>query len=249
MDVRGAARDSALVTVTGNLLFDNLPKQVRVGCLQVAQRYEVEFGEEIFRENDLVSHAFFPVNAVCSVTVKLKAGSKAEVALVGREGFIGVSLLHGPRASWFGATVQIPGCGYWIPLPQLADLFNRNASFREAILLYTWYSFNVLARSGPCNGNHSITERLARWLLTAQDCVRHAVFPFTHNAASQLLAAARPSLSLAAAKLKSMRSIDYRRGKVMIVDRRKLEELTCECYEITRRYQQFLPWMDTKRAT
>jgi CRP-like cAMP-binding protein len=234
------------VTVTGNLLFDSLPKPVRTVCLQVAERDDVGFGEEIFRENDLVSHAFFPANSVCSITVRLKSGNKAEVALIGREGFIGVSLLHGPRTSWFGATVQAPGFGYRIPLPLLADLFNRNAAFREAMLLYSWYLFNVLARSGPCNGSHSIRERLARWLLTAQDCAGKAVFPFTHHGVSEMLAAARPSLSLAAAKLKSMRCIDYRRGKVAILNRRKLEEMTCECYETTKRFQQFLPWLRTK---
>ena len=234
---------------TGNLLLDSLPSGARRTCLQSGERCEVECGQEIFRENDLASHAFFPVGAVCSMTIGLNSGAKTEVALVGAEGFIGVSLIHGPRHSWFGATVQVSGLGYWMPLPVLADLFNRNRPFREAMLLYSWYSFNVLGRSAPCSGSHSITERLARWLLATQDRVKRATFPFTHYGASEMLAAARPSVSLAAGRLKAARVIGYKRGQIAILDRRRLEQMACECYETMQRYEQFLPWLPGAKAS
>ena len=118
-----------------------------------------------------------------------------------------------------------------------------NAALRDAVFTYAGFALNIVGRSVACNSYHSIAERLARWLLILHDRVERDELALTHEMLSQMLAATRPRVSLAAAKLRSLRTIDYRRGVVHILDRKRLEQVACECYEATRRNRQVLPWV------
>jgi len=232
-----------MAEVSGNLLLDALPAPVRRECLEAGERISVAIGEEIIRQGDKVKSAFFPASAACSLTIGLKSGDKAECASVGAEGLIGLSLVNGAPRSPFSAIVQIPGDGYRMPLEALAELLRRHRSLHDAVLVYCGFALNVLGRSVACNSFHSIVERLARWLLMIHDRVEGDELLLTHNALSQMLAATRPRVSLAAAKLRTAQLIDYQRGVVRIRDRKGLEQISCECYEATKKYEQHLPWM------
>ena len=144
------------------------------------------------------------------------------------------------RAS--AAVVQIAGSGYRMPLSSFAELLQHNRPLREAILLYAGFALNVVGRSVACNSYHSIVERLARWLLMTRDRVERDELSLTHDMLSQMLTATRPRVSLAAGKLRAMQVIDYQRGVVRILDRERLEQVSCECYEANRKYLQLLPW-------
>jgi len=227
---------------SGNLLLDSLPAVARRPCLEVAEPIEVRAGEELITQGDRTKYAFFPASAVCSVTMGLKTGDKAECASVGAEGMIGVALLASPPRSHFAAIVQIPGRGYRVPLPALNELLHQHRALRDAVFLYAGFALNLVGRSVACNSYHSIVERLARWLLVVHDRVERDELTLTHEMLSQMLAATRPRVSLAAAKLRAMNTIEYQRGLVRILDRKRLEQASCECYEATRRYRQLLPW-------
>jgi CRP-like cAMP-binding protein len=232
-----------MADTTGNLLLDWLPATSRRACLEASERVEVTLGEQIVTQGDRCPHAFFLANAVCSLTMGLKSGNKAECASVGAEGMIGVSLLAAPPRSSFSAIVQIPGIGYRVPVPAMDELLQSQRPLRDALFVYAGFALNVVGRSVACNSYHSIGERLARWLLVLHDCAEHDELAFTHDMLAQMLAATRPRVSLAAAKLRSLRTIDYQRGVISILDRKRLEQFACECYEATRRQRQVLPWV------
>lgn len=232
-----------MADTSGNLLLDSLPPATRRACLEAAEKVELRTGEEIVVQGERSRSAFFPASAVCSLTMVLKSGDKAECASVGAEGMIGISLIATPPRSAFSATVRAPGLAYRLPLASLGGLLQQHRALRDAVLVYTGVALNVVGRSVACNSYHSIVERLARWLLVLHDRVEREELELTHDMLSQVLAATRPRVSLAAAKLRSLRTIDYRRGLIRIVDRKRLEQVACECYETTRRYHQLLPWL------
>ena len=227
---------------SGNLLLDALPPAVRGPCLEAGEAVEMRLGEQIVTQGERTRYAFFPASAVCSLTMGLKSGDKAECASVGAEGMIGVSLLIGAARSPFSAIVQVAGAGYRVPLPALGELLQDNAALRDAVFVYAGYALNVVGRAVACNSYHSIVERLARWLLMTQDRTEREELALTHDMLSQMLAATRPRVSLAAGKLRALRTIDYQRGVIRILDRKRLEQVACECYDATRRYLQLLPW-------
>jgi len=228
---------------TGNMLLDSLPATTRRACVALAERIDLQLGEEIVTQGDRSRYAFFPATAVCSLTMGLGTGDKAECASVGAEGMIGVSFLATPPRSAFSAIVQIPGVSFRVPLPSMGQLLEHHRALRDAVFVYAGFALTVAGRSVACNSYHSIAERLARWLLILHDRVEHDELALTHDMLSQMLAATRPRVSLAAAKLRDLRTIDYRRGVVHILDRKRLEEVACECYEATRRQRQLLPWV------
>lgn len=232
-----------MVDTSGNLLIDSLPTASRRACLDLADEVNLAAGEEIVVQGERSKFAFFPAGAVCSLTMVLKSGDKAECATVGAEGMIGVSLITTPPRSAFSAVVQVPGLAYRVPLASLSELLQQHRALRDAVLAYTGFALNVVGRSVACNSYHSIVERLARWLLVVHDRVDRDELALTHDMLSQVLAATRPRVSLAAAKLRSLRTIDYQRGVVRILDRKRLQDVACECYETTRRYHQLLPWL------
>ena len=232
-----------MADTSGNLLLDSLPLATRRACLDAAESVELGAGEEIVVQGERSRSAFFPASAVCSLTMVLKSGDKAECATVGAEGMIGVSLIATPPRSAFSAVVQVAGLAYRLPLASVGELLQQHRALRDAVLAYTGFALNVVGRSVACNSYHSIVERLARWLLVLHDRVEREELELTHDMLSQVLAATRPRVSLAAGKLRSLRTIDYQRGLVRIVDRKRLEQVACECYETTRRYNQLLPWL------
>jgi CRP-like cAMP-binding protein len=232
--------------MTGNLLLDHLPAPLRRLVLEQGETVSVDIGEEILQQGEVATHVFFPASAICSVTVGLKSGDKAEAAVVGREGFVGISLLCGDPISAYAAIVHVKGVGYRVPLGVLTDLVGRDAALRDAMLRYAGYRLNVLGRSVACNAYHSISERLARWLLLTQDRIGADEVPLTHETLSQMLAATRPRVSLAAGKLRASGTIDYRRGLFRILDRKQLERTACECYEATKADNKILPWLPSR---
>lgn len=229
---RDAAAGETMRGDTGNALLDTLPASPRRLCQKAL--VELPSGTQLVRQGERITQAFFPTTAVCSISVELASGNKAETAIVGSDGFIGVPLLLGVPVSNASKRVQVSGEGYLMSAAQLMELSRQHEGFRRALFGYSAYRLHLASRSVACNSFHSIPERLARWLLFTHDRAGKDEFQLTHEALSQVLAATRPRVSEAAAKLKATRIIDYRSGKVRILDRKRLEALSCECYGETR---------------
>lgn len=218
---------------TGNNILDALPSLVR----KTVQKslISVPAGTVLFTQGERVTHAFFPTTAVCSLVVELASGDKAETGTVGADGFVGVPLVLGMPVSHSSSVIQQSGDGYRLAARSVLDLCKHHESFRKALFGYTGYCLHLASRSVACNSFHSIVQRLARWLLFAHDRAAQNDFHLTHEVLSAMLAATRPRVSQAAGRLKADGIIDYRRGKVRILDRPRLESVSCECYEETKR--------------
>ena len=218
---------------TGNDILDALPLAVRRPLHN--SLVPLDAGSQLFGQGERITHAYFPTTAVCSLVVELSSGDKAETGMVGRDGYLGASLVLGMPTSVASGIVQIPGEGYRMPAKSLLDLCKHHEGFRKALFNYAAFSLLVSNRAVACNSFHSIVQRAARWLLFAHDRAGKDEFQLTHEVLSSMLAATRPRVSQAAAKLRSDGVIDYRRGKVRILDRARLEKASCECYAETRK--------------
>jgi len=218
---------------TGNKVLDALPpaarKSVDKALIQLAS------GEQLFGQGERITHVFFPTTAVCSLVVELASGDKAETGTVGRDGFLGAPIVLGEFTSHSSGVVQVPGEGYRVSARSVLDLCKQHDAFRKALFHYAAYCLHVASRAVACNSFHSIVQRAARWLLFAHDRAGKDEFPLTHELLSAMLAATRPRVSQAAAKLRADGIIDYRRGTMRVLDRQRLEKVSCECYEETKR--------------
>jgi CRP-like cAMP-binding protein len=217
---------------TGNSILDELPPSVQ--RMQRKALVDLPAGTRLVSQGERITHIFFPTTAVCSLVVELASGDKAETGAVGRDGFVGVPLVLGAPISLSSGTIQVGGAGYRMSARNVLELCKQYESFRRALFGYTAFMLHLASRSVACNSFHSIVQRLARWLLFAHDRAGKDEFPLTHEGLSAMLAATRPRVSQAAAKLKKAGIIDNRRGMMRILDRRRLESISCECYEETR---------------
>jgi CRP-like cAMP-binding protein len=187
-----------------------------------------------------IKFCYFPNTCMVSILTLMNDGKSIEVGLAGRESFVGSPLLAGFRTSGNRAVVQAEGTAYRIDTetflkvldgsPQLNRLLTRNA--HKA-------AFQV-SQIAACNRLHEIEQRLARWLLMTQDRVRTDVLPLTHDFLAQMLGVNRSTVTICAGMLQEAGLIEYRRGKVHVLDRGRLEEASCECYETMK--QQLLTW-------
>lgn len=217
---------------TGNRILDELPQSTQPAFRK--KLVELAVGTQIVSQGRRITTMFFPTTAVCSLVIELASGDKAETAAVGRDGFVGVPVVLGIPVSQSSGVIQVAGAGYSIQPREVLDLCKEHDAFRKALFGYAAFRLHLASRSIACNSFHSIVQRLARWLLFAHDRAGTMEFPMTHESLSTMLAATRPRVSQAAAKLRAAGIIDYRRGTVSIRDRARLKAVSCECYEETK---------------
>ena len=200
--------------------------------------------EHVSLPNHLVIHeaggnlefAYFPNRGLISLVVVMKNGKTAEAGIVGKEGFTGTLAAVGLSRSTLQAVIQITGDGFRV---EVAALQNTLASAPHLQLMLSRYAAirgMQVAQTAACNRLHDIEQRLARWLLMTQDRVDSRSLPITHDFLATMLGTDRPTVSLAAAVLQRKKLIEYPRGAVMIVNRKKLEDSACECYAVIRQY-------------
>jgi CRP-like cAMP-binding protein len=180
--------------------------------------------------------AYFPNRGLISLVVVMNDGRTAEAGIVGNEGFTGIPVAVGLSRSPLQAVVQISGDGFRV---EVAALQNTLESTPHLLLMLSRYAVvqgMQVAQTAGCNRLHDIKQRLARWLLMTQDRVDSEFLPITHDFLATMLGTDRPSVSLAAGIFQREQLIEYTRGAVKIVNRKKLEDSACECYGITQQY-------------
>lgn len=219
--------------MTGNRILDELPPSGQRSLQKLLA--SLSLGSEVLTPGERITHVLFPTTALCSLIVELESGDKAESATVGCDGFVGVPVVLGASLSDVRGVVEVAGEAYRLPVKTVLDLCRENDAFRRALFGYSAFRLHLASRTLACNSFHSIVQRMARWLLFLQDRVGRSDFRLTHERLSAMLAATRPRVSQAAARLKGDGIIDYRRGLIRIVDRARLEAIACECYSQTRR--------------
>jgi CRP-like cAMP-binding protein len=187
----------------------------------------------LFRPGDRVTHAYFPTNSIVSLLTELEDGMGMEVGLVGRDGMVGISAILGGDETKV-ATVQAQGEALRIPADRLREEFKRGGVMQSAILRYTHALMTQISQSVVCTARHKVEGRLARWLLMYHDRLDTDEFELTHEFMANMLGVRRPGVSEIAHRLQEMGLIRYQRGRVMILDRKGLEEFVCECYAVVK---------------
>src|SRR6202140_773666 len=183
-----------------------------------------------------VEFAYFPNRGLISLVVVMKDGKTVEAGIVGNEGFTGTPAAVGLSSSPLQAVVQITGDGFRIEVGALQNTLESAPHFRLMLSRYAAIRGMQVAQTAACNRLHDIEQRLARWLLMTQDRVDSGSLPITHDFLATMLGTDRPTVSLAAGVLQRKELIEYTRGTVRIVNRKKLEHSACECYGVIRQY-------------
>ncbi len=217
---------------TGNLFLDTLPIDSARTIVAKLEQTTLASGDTIARERIAIERAFFPVNGAISSVTTMLDGTIIEVSLVGREGFYGIPLVLGKDASGNDAMVQIPGRMLSIDASAFVALLSADAALMQRSSSYVLSTIDTISQFTGCNRLHPINERLARWLLMAQDRVDGDTLFLTHEYLATMLGVRRPGVSIAASALEEAGLIEYVRGRIGIRDRAGLEAAACECYAV-----------------
>lgn len=203
---------------------------------------EIELASEtiLHESRTRPSHAFFLTSGLASVLAVTTIGFASEVGVVGREGFIGSLHLIGPVDAPTHCRMQLAGAAVRIPLDHLQTAFRQDADVHRRILEFVQAQTHTLGQVAGCHRIHGASQRLTRWLLTAQDLTDSAVIDVTQEVLSQILGTKRVTIAAVAGQLQRDRLIEYRRGHIHIMNREGLEAVACDCYSAIRELHQGL---------
>ena len=200
-------------------------------------------GKVLYESGDTLRHIYFPLDCIVSLLYVMQSGSSAEISVVGNEGIVGVALFMGGESTPSRAIVQSGGVGYRLPAQRLKDEFNRHGALMHLLLRYTQALITQMAQTAVCNRHHSIDQQLCRWLLLSLDRLRGNKLLMTQELIANMLGVRREGVTEAAGKLQKQGVIEYKRGHISVLNRHKLEQLSCECYEVVRREtERLLPY-------
>jgi CRP-like cAMP-binding protein len=188
----------------------------------------------LYEANSPITHAYFPTSGCVSMVNVMEEGS-VEVGMIGYEGWAGLPLLLGDDRMPTRAFVQLSGESYRMTAAAFAKAVEKYPAFARLLNRHSLALFNQAAQSVACNRLHTLESRCARWLLMTHDRTRLEEFVITHDSLSYMLGVHRPAVTLAAGMLQRAGLIRYTRGRVSVVNRRGLEGVACDCYEVTRR--------------
>lgn len=217
-----------------NGVIARLPPPSRERLLAAASVVALPIGTCVFRQGDRIESLHFPLSGLASVMSCLSDGDEVEVALVGREGCIGLPLLLGRRTMNVDVVVQAAGEALRVPAAAVLRLAADCVTTRDVLLQYVDAVLINVQSAAACNRVHPLVQRLARRLLMCHDRLDGDAFAMTHESLARMLGVRRASVTVAAEGLQRTNAIAYRRGRVTIVDRAALERLSCECYATSR---------------
>ena len=189
---------------------------------------------QVLYDSGRLDHVYFPITAIVSLLHRMRDGLGAEVAIVGNDGFVGVSQLLGGDAMPGKAVVLRSGSAFQLPSYRLREEFAREPSVREILLRYTQALMTQVAQTVVCNRHHTLEQQLSRWLLLSMDLMPAADLAITQESIANLLGVRRERITEAAGKLRDAGLIRYRRRHIFITDRAGLESRACECYSVVR---------------
>jgi CRP-like cAMP-binding protein len=191
-------------------------------------------GKILYHAGDAVGHAFFPrAGMICLLSTTVN-GRTIEVGMIGNEGMSGISIILRSAVTPCRIMVQLAGDAFRLRGDVLRAEFNRGGRFQDLLLRYTHALLIQIAQSAACNGFHTVEERLCRWLLVSRDRVQTDTIHLTQEFLSLMLGVPRTSVTMIAVGLQKRGLIRYSRGRISILDRRRLEAASCECYRLVR---------------
>jgi len=203
---------------------------------------ELALGQVVYEAGRTLTHVSFPTTAIVSLLNVLEDGASAEIAVVGHEGILGISLFMGGESTPSRAVVQSAGHGFRLSSHALKEEFGRNGASMHLLLRYTQALITQMTQTAVCNRHHTLDQQLCRWLLLSLDRLTGNDLVMTQELIANMLGVRREGVTEAALKLQKLGLIRYARGHITVLDRPGLEERTCECYAVVKKeYDRLLP--------
>jgi CRP-like cAMP-binding protein len=207
---------------------------------------ELTLGQVLYESGGTLTHVYFPTTAIVSLLYVMEDGGSAEIAVVGNEGLVGVSLFMGGGSTPSRGVVQSAGKGYRLPAAALKEEF-KLAPVLHLLLRYTQALITQMAQTAVCNRHHSLDQQLCRWLLLSLDRLQGDELVMTQELIANMLGVRRGSVTFAALKLQKAGCIEYARGHITVLDRPGIEERCCECYMVVKKeYDRLLPDLESR---
>ena len=225
-----------------NRLLAALPPEIRVLLEPHLELVPLKLGASVYEAGAKQPYVYFPTNAIVSLLYVMKNGASAEIAVVGNEGLVGISLFMGGETTPSRAVVQSAGDAYRLRAKVLKAEFEFGGALQHLLLRYTQALITQMAQTAVCNRHHSIEQQLCRWLLLSVDRLPSNVLTMTQELIANMLGVRREGVTASAGKLQEAGLIHYSRGRITILDRVKLEKRVCEFYAVVKKeFDRLLP--------
>jgi len=225
-----------------NRLLGTLPPADLQRWLPQLEAVELPLGHVLYESGRALSHVYFPTTAIVSLLYVMENGASAEIAVVGNEGVVGISLFMGGESTPSRAVVQSAGRGLRVRANTIKQEFEKAGPAMHLLLRYTQALITQMAQTAVCNRHHSLDQQLCRWLLLSLDRLHGSELVMTQELIANMLGVRREGVTEAALKLQKLGLIRYSRGRITVLDRPKLEKRTCECYAVVKKeYDRLLP--------
>jgi CRP-like cAMP-binding protein len=227
---------------TENHLLAALPDAEWRRWLPQLERVEMPLGQVLYESGGMLSHVYFPTTAIVSLLYVMENGASAEIAVVGNEGIVGISLFMGGDSTSSRAVVQSAGLGLRLKAQIMKEDFNRAGPVLHLLLRYTQALITQMAQTAVCNRHHSLDQQLCRWLLLSLDRLKGNELVMTQELIANMLGVRREGVTEGALKLQQAGLIRYARGHISVLDRDGLQKRSCECYGVVKKeYDRLLP--------
>lgn len=220
---------------TQNNILAALPSEVQKRIFPYLEEASMPLGKVLYEAGDKMRYVYFPTDCIVSLLYVMESGASAEISVVGKEGLVGISLFMGGESTSSRAVVQSGGRGYRLLGQRLVDEFNRHGELMSLVLRYTQALITQMSQTAVCNRHHSIDQQLCRWLLLSLDRLPSNHLVMTQELIANMLGVRREGVTEAVGRLQKLGVIEYRRGHIEVVNRPKLETLSCECYAVVKR--------------
>lgn len=230
-----------------NHLLASLPAAELARWLPQLESVDMPLGYVVYEPGSTLAHVYFPTTSIVSLLYVMENGASAEIAVVGNDGVVGVSLFMGGGSTPSRGVVQSAGRGFRLKASVMNEEFQRAGPVLHLLLRYTQALITQMAQTAVCNRHHTLDQQLCRWLLLSLDRLQDNKLVMTQELIANMLGVRREGVTEGALKLQRAGLISYTRGRITILDRPGLEKRTCECYAVVRKeYARLLP---SKKAT
>jgi CRP-like cAMP-binding protein len=206
----------------------------------------MKLGEVLYESGVQLRYVYFPTTSILSLLYVMEDGASAEIAIVGNEGILGISLFMGGETTPSRAVVQSAGHAFRLKAVLLKNEFGRFGPTMHLLLRYTQALITQMAQTAVCNRHHSVDQQLCRWLLLSLDRLQTNELSMTQELIANMLGVRREGVTEAAGKLQGAGLISYQRGRITVLDRPGLEARSCECYQVVKtEFDRLLPYVMT----
>jgi CRP-like cAMP-binding protein len=225
-----------------NRLITALPPAEAERWLPLLESVDMPLGSVLYESGGTLKYVYFPTTSIVSLLYVMENGASAEIAVVGNEGIVGISLFMGGESTPSRAVVQSAGHGFRLKASAMKEEFNRAGPVLHLFLRYTQALITQMAQTAVCNRHHTLDQQLCRWLLLSLDRLQGNQLVMTQELIANMLGVRREGVTEAALKLQHAGLIRYARGHITVLDRKGLEKRSCECYAVVKKeYDRLLP--------